>query len=474
MPNNLDGEYMGAYLNYLIDNNYIFALKPFMTYENIRYLITYDDRGTITNALNSSSLGMEYLGPGSFMYSDNATLGNSYNANILLNYTGSDSLYSTIYSYLPPLGLIPVVSDKGNNTLGFNSMSNSVNIISPLYFRSFSPLNNSVNINEILRQNYNVSIGSVRNNYINDSWYIADSANSTLVSVQNGSIEWKSQRDINLTINYGSVGPGNYIVVPIQDYMYAETVAKLSFSYKTSGNFTGNLSAGFTYIYNDSTGLEAAYQRASSYNGSTDGAWINESVTFAFPSKTGWFSPELTFNGTAGKIYIKDVNVSWMSVYDKKYINFIATPFDMGNTNIISSFNGTYYLMLSGNGTLNNKTIDSNQRWYTFTGRDFDFSGNLSVMRAIFFRDPLINLLGNYTVYNYPYSSMVRLDSGGRLIKPNYTLEGQMFFGGSHAGSKIILLNSDLVLYGYVSLVVYILIMIALPVLYGRRERKKR
>jgi hypothetical protein len=474
MPNSFDGEYMGAYLNYLIDNNYTFALKPFMTYENIRYLITYYDSGTITNALNSSGLCMEYLGPGSYMYSDNATLGNSYKANILLNYTGSDSLYSTIYSYLPELGLIPVISGRGNNTLGFNSMSNSVNIISPLYFRSFSPLNNSVNINEILRQNYNVSLGPVRNNYIGDSWYIADSGNSTLVSVQNGSIEWKPQRDINLTINYGSVGPGYYIVVPIQDYMYAETVAKLSFSYKTSDNFTGNLSAGFTYIYNDSTGLEAAYQRVSSYNGSTDGAWINESVTFALPSKTGWFSPELSFNGTAGKIYLKDVNVSWMSIYDKNYINYISTPFDMGNTDIVSPFNGTYYLMLSGNGTLNNRTIDSNQGWYTFTGRDFDFSGNLTVMRAVFFRDPLINLLGNYTVYNYPYSSMVRLNNGGELIKPNYTLEGQMFFGGSHAGSKMILLDSSLVVYGYISLIVYLLILIALPILYSRRGRKKR
>ena len=215
-------------------------------------------------------------------------------------------------------------------------------------------------------------------------------------------------------------------------------------------------------------------REVSSYNGSTDGAWINESVTFAFPSKTGWFSPELSFNGSAGKIYIKNVNVSWMSVYDKKYVNFIATPFDMGNTDIVSPFNGTYYLMLSGNGTLNNRTIDSNQEWYTFTGRDFDFSGNLTVMRAIFFRDPLINLLGNYTVYNYPYSSMVRLDSEGGLIKPNYTLEGQMFFGGSHAGSKMILLDSSLVVYGYISLIVYLLILITLPILYGRRGRKKR
>ena len=475
MPNNLDGEYMGTYLNYLMDNNYTFALKPFMTYENIRYLITYDDSSSITSALNSSGLNIRYLGPGSYMYSDNATLGNSYKASILLNYTGSSYLYSTVYSYLPELGLIPVVSDRGNSTLGFNSMSDSVNIMSPLYFRSFSPLNNSVNINRILRQNYNVSLGPARDNYIRDSWYIDDSGNSTLISVHNGSLEWNPQRNINLTINYGSVGPGYYIVIPIQDYRYAETVAKISFSYKASDNFTGNLSAGFTYIYNNSAGLQAVYQPVSSYNGSTNGTWMNETVTFAFPSQTGWFSPELSFNGTAGKIYITDVNVSWMSIYDKKYVNFISTPFDMGNTNIVSPFNETYYLMLSGNGTLDNRTIDSHQGWYTFRGKDLDFSGNLTVLRVVSFKDPIVNLLlGNYTVYNYPYSSMVRLDQNGKLIKPNYTVEGQMFFGGSHLGSKIILLNSDLVLYGYVLLIIYILIMIALPVVYGRKDRNNR
>lgn len=474
MPNNHDGEYMGTYLNYLIDNNYTFALKSFMTYENIRYLITYNDSSTITNALNVSGLGVKYLGLGAYIYSDNATLGNSYEANVLLNYTGSSCLYSTVYSYLPEVGLIPVVSNKGNNTLGFNSMTDNVSIISPLYFRSFSPLNNSVNINEILRQNYNVSLGSNRNNYIMDSWYIGNSGNSTIISIHNGSIEWELQKNRNLTINYGSTGPGYYTVIPIQEYKYAETVAKISFSYKTSNNFTGNLSAGFTYIYNNNIGLEASYQRISSYNGSTNGTWMNGTVTFAFPSLTGWFSPDLSFNGSAGKIYIKDVNVSWISVYDKNYVNFIATPFDMGNTDIVSPFNGTYYLLLSGNGTLNNRTVDSHHEWYTFRGRDFDFSGSLTVMRVIFFRDPVKNLYGNYTVYNYPYSSMVRLSYHGRLIRPDYNLEGQMFFGGSHVGSKMILLDSNLVLYGYVSLIVYILTMIALPVLYGRRERKKK
>ena len=474
MPNNLDGEYMGTYLNYLIDNNYAFALKPFMTYENIRYLITYDDSSIITNALNISGLGIQYLGPGSYLYSDNATLGNSYKANILLNYTGSSDLYSTIYSYLPELGLIPVVSDRGSNTLDFNSMNGSVNIMSPLYFKSFSPLRNSVNINEILMENYNVTLEPAKNNYIMDSWYIYNSGNSTLVSIHNGSIEWKPQRNRNLTINYGSTGPGYYTVIPIQDYEDAETVAKLSFSYKTSDNFTGNLSAGFTYIYNDSTGLEAVYHRAFGYSGSTDGTWMNETITFAFPSETGWFSPELSFNGSAGKIYIKDVNVSWMSVYDKEYVNFITTPCDMGNTDIALPFNGTYYLMLSGNGAVNNRTIDTFQGWYILRGKNFNFSGNIVVMRVIFFRDPANNLYGSYTVYDYPYSSMVRLSDYGQLIRPDYTLEGQMFFGGSHVGSKMILLDSDLVLYGYVSLIIYILIMIALPVLYGRRERKKR
>ena len=156
--------------------------------------------------------------------------------------------------------------------------------------------------------------------------------------------------------------------------------------------------------------------------------------------------------------------------------HFLSTSFSSTSCSSISfpPFNGTYYLLLSGNGTLNNRTIDSNQEWYTFTGRYFGFSGNLTVMRVVFFRKPVMNLFGNYTIYNYPYSSMVRLNSDGGLIKPNYTLEGQMFFGGSHVGSKMILLNSGIIVYGYISLIVYLLCLVALPVLYGWKEGIKR
>ena len=473
MPNNLDGEYMGIYLNYLIDNNYTTSLKPFMTYENIRYLITYKDSSTIDDALNSSSLNIRYLGPGSYLYSDNDALGNSYKANILLNYTGGSSIYSTIDGILPQVGLIPVVSDVGKNTLGFNSMNDTVNVISPLYLRSFSPLNQSVNIISILKHNQNFSLASNRDNLIQNLWYVQDSGNSTVINIQNRSIEWNLQRNINLTINYGSPGPGGYIVIPIQDYKYAETVAKISFRYKTTNYFSGKIIAGFNYIYNSSTGIKAAYQPISSYNKSTDCSWINETVNFAFPPMTGWFSPELSFKGIAGKIYITNMNVSWMSVYDMNSKNFISSPVYMGNAKIVTPINGRYYLKISGNGSLNDITIHSHLKWYLFRGKTFDFTGNLTVINVVFIRAQIKSILGNFTVYNYPFSKMVRIETDGEMIKPNYTLEGQMFYGGYHLRSNIVLLDSVIILYGYVALIVYILILIALPILFYRKKSRK-
>ncbi|MEM3844459.1 MAG: hypothetical protein QXU98_01935, partial [Candidatus Parvarchaeota archaeon] len=121
-PNNHFG-YQDNILNYLIFNNYSFAIPSFMRTEGIKYIVTYDDSPSILSALNSSGLEHSYIGPSSYLYVNSEIFPPKYEANLLLNYSQNNNNYLFSYGIFESMNVTPVVSNTGSNTLGFDTLS---------------------------------------------------------------------------------------------------------------------------------------------------------------------------------------------------------------------------------------------------------------------------------------------------------------------------------------------------------------
>ena len=229
MPNNFDGEYEGGYLSYLINNNYSSFISAFLDAENIRYIITYEDSSEITNALNSSGLYHFVIGPGAYVYENFKEKGNYYNANLMLNYSGPTLRYLLAYKIFGSLNVTPVFSESANKSIGFNSYSDTVNVLSPLYLASNYKYGTFVNSSYAFSRNVTEYFLPLRNNYISTGWYVYTGQNNVSFKIGGGTLFWNVQRNTSIDINYGNAtGPGYYTVIPIPNYKHLFTSAKIT------------------------------------------------------------------------------------------------------------------------------------------------------------------------------------------------------------------------------------------------------
>lgn len=131
-------EYDWPYINYLIDNGYESFLPYFMKSANIKYLLTYEVPPYQLELLNSSpSLSRINLGAAGYLYSVNSTYGTTYKANMVLNYSDASLSYLLAYKPLNEIGIKPIITSSGPNSLGINSVNHTVNIMSPSYLAGF-------------------------------------------------------------------------------------------------------------------------------------------------------------------------------------------------------------------------------------------------------------------------------------------------------------------------------------------------
>ena len=104
-----------------------------------------------------------------------------------------------------------------------------------------------------------------------------------------------------------------------------------------------------------------------------------------------------------------------------------------------------------------------------------DFKGKFWVKAAIYTNNySLFHYLGNYTIFNSPYSSQYRLLENGRYFKPYYTLNGQtFFFAPLEKGSKVIISNIIYDLYYiYLGIVALLVVILIIPTLIKYRIKK--
>ena len=465
-PNNNFG-YQDSTLNYLILNNYSFALPAFMRTESIRYIVTYKDSSEILSALNSSGLQREYLGPSSYLYVNDNILGNLYGANLLLNYSSEDQNYILAYEFLESMNIIPVISSVGVNTLGFNALNDTIDILPSSYLLGSLSPKYYLNSTALLSSPESITLGPERNNLIRDGWYVYDNSSSTNVYISNGMFQWDVKRGIGLNVNYGNAtAPGNYTMIPIENAMNVLTSAKIAFQYRTTSNFTGNLSADFGYIYYSSGKTYASNTPAVSFSPSQK--WANASYSYALPQFTGWFSPSVNLNGTSGIVYLRNINVSWGSYRTSFAPSPYASKLFLGNTSIDIPRTGKFYLQIHGNGRFNNEEIKAkNGIWVSPSPGTTNVTGNLTLGGAVYVNAPGIqSLMGNYTVSDIPYSRESRLVEDGHYFRAYYTLTGQeVFMATYNKEAKMILLGSDFIVYGFIFIYIFIILFPALAII---------
>ena len=484
LPNNAPGIYTGGNgLYYLISMNYSSAIVPFLRIENVKYVITYNDPPYVTNILNSSGMRVRYIGPSSYLYTNSETLGNLYQGNILLNYSGNDMNYLVAYQELGSMGITPVISKYGSTSLGFNEYNKTVNILSPQFIIINSSTVESVNSSKEFSINKTIPTWPVNwKMYIGNDWYSGtNSSESTNIYLYNGTFLWDDHKNVSVSVFYANSTdlPGGYVGVPIPNYENVSAIVSVRYQYKESENFSGRISGFIQYLYQNSPGSGfIAGEKWFPEENLNNSVWNNASFKMILPFYTKWFFSGIVINGTSnsGYVSIRNVNISLGLTPRVSGVSEFNTPVLINNTSLDLNGSGTYYFYLNGSGYINNDYFHNNSgEWLPINTQHLDFKGRFWVKAAIYINNySLFHYLGNYTVFNAPYSSQYRLLENGRYFKPYYTLNGEtFFFAPLEKGSKVIILNIIYDLYYiYLGIVVLLIMILIIPTLIKYRIKK--
>lgn len=461
LPNNLPYVKGGYTILYLIDDNYISSIVPFLNIENIKYVVTYRDGPEIFNAFNETGMSREYLGPSSYLYINENALGSPYNANLLLNYSQSNDNYVLSYGPFESMNITPVFSNKGNYTFGFNNLSENVNMLTPQYFGKTFPTNEERIFLGSANGSTNVSLSRASQTSIGQGWYASDNSSATNISVGNRMLSLDLKNNTTISITYGSPYQNYQPLIPIANYENLSVNGTISFTYITSSNFIGNISLYFSYFYKNKVyasqleGVSVPLSLTPSRN------WKTETYSYAFPNNTISFTPYIVSSGISGEVSLMNISLSTSLRTQENSIVPSTSSVPMIDGSISLSGNGDYYLEIEGNGSLNGGMISSeNGRWLNVTNGDLSVNGSLVLESAFYIRGTTLgHMKENFAVYDVPYFTESRMVANGSTYIPCETLGGDEFFATSVKSSgHLELLNLNFITYGFILISVFVIL----------------
>ena len=461
LPNNLPYVKGGYTILYLIDNNYISSIVPFLNIENIKYIVTYRDGPEIFNAFNETGMSREYLGPSSYLYTNEKTLGSPYEANLLLNYSQSNDNYVLSYGPFESMNITPVFSNRGNYTFGFNNLSENVNMLTPQYFGQIFPTYEKRIFLGSTNGSRIVSLSMLSYTSIGQGWYAIDNSSATNISVGNRMVSLDLKNNTTVSIRYGAPYQSYQSLIPVANYENLSVNGTISFSYITSSNFIGNVSLYFSYIYKSKGSTSQVEGVSVPLNLTQSRNWKTETYSYALPNDTISFAPYVVSSGTSGEVSFMNLSLSaWLKTLENSVIP--STSFiPIIDGSILLSENGSYYLEVEGNGSLNGGTISSeNGKWVNVTNGNLSVNGSLVLESAFYIRgETLGQMKDNFTVYDVPYSTESRMVASGSIYIPHWTLEGNEFFDTSiKSGAHLELLNLNFITYGFILISVFVIL----------------
>ena len=481
LPNNFPYVKGGGALLYLIDNNYVSSIIPFLSIENIRYIVTYKDGPEIFNAFNETGMYREYLGSSSYLYVNDKALGSPYEANLLLNYSQSNGNYALSYGPFESMNITPVFSNRGNYTFGFNNLSENVNMLTPQYFDRIFPTYEEKIFLGTTNGSRNVSLSRTSYTSIGQGWYAIDNSSATNISVGNRVLSLDLKNNTTVSIRYGAPYQSYQSLIPVVNYENLSVNGTIAFSYITSSNFIGNVSLYFSYVYKSKGSTSQLEGVSVPLNLAPSRNWKTVTYSYALPNDTISFAPYVVSSGTSGEVSFMNLSLSaWLKTLENSVIP--STSFiPMIDGSILLSENGSYYLEVEGNGSLNGGMISSeNGKWVNVTNGNLSVNGSLVLESAFYIRGKTLGQMkDNFTVYDVPYSTESRMVASGSTYIPHWTLEGNEFFDTSiKSGAHLELLNLNFITYGFILISVFVIlfpfsILVIIPLYTKHKQTSK-
>lgn len=401
----------------------------------------------------------------------------TYNSNLLLNYSGSNTVISPLYELFDVLGYN--VTFSGSSPYDFNvdapstvQFLNPTNVVRHLNQRAI-PVNgkfysnvtnfyyNSSSINESLHyyQNNSLGEGNVRvGNFTTTSW-----GGNTTVNFNNGRFSIYSIKPVTFSTdyNYSLAGSPGGIYVPSNNSIVPYTV---SFEYSVGSNFTGNLSiitlAEASNTHN-LTLYKTYYLKPS----------INETkvvINALAPEGTKYFGFRIWQQSTVGQLTLKFLNFSYFTGVGSNVNSPSGESMQISNSTF--SFPGKYAYIIYESG------IDrTNVSEVTYLPGQTIFAPSETEIYGVMLSNySLSSITGHYLVINQELTKVNNVRSGNVTLRnPSLTVDGGYVFRLSTNAENIKIVQdqeiTDFVLVAY-----FLLISVAtLPILLALLRFKK-
>jgi|GEM_PF-5297525 len=458
-------------LPYLIQNNLTSDIAPYLDFLNIKYIVVQNETSNILqqefgspsykyiiSVLNHSGGLVQYFqGTNIEVFKVYDDVGPIYRAQLLLNYNQTTQEYAVAYNLFRQLGLnvtfVPYSSHGINFTI--NSINASICLLSPIYLAT-----NFTSINHIMFGTVNNSIrfvASQGNSWVGN-WTITDWAQQPLDVLTKDSqiiLTASNPTTASLSFNGSLVAAGG-----VQKTLDTLAVANLTFYYKTSALFTGQISA---YIMGLNSKLEWVENVNKNLLHSSN--WKRASVEAILSPAIKYFGFRIQSLNFTGSLYIQNITFNY-SVLKLDQFSPFGSFLVINTARYLTLPTGWNYLEVSGNGTVNGLKINSTigiLKWIqVYSKGEVSVRGNLYIYADIYTQRPLYTLISNDTlVYNDYYYPPLRLKNDNSIYEPLQSLDDTNIFINVLTNNFYIFIENEFLLkLFYIIIVAYIYIIL--------------
>jgi hypothetical protein len=264
-----------------------------------------------------------------------------------------------------------------------------------------------------------------------------------------------SPTTVSLSFNGSLVAAGG-----VQKTLDTLAVANLTFYYKTSAFFAGQIQA---YIM----GLNSKLVWVESVNKNLlpSSTWKRASVEAILSPVIRYFGFRIGASNFTGSLYIQNITFNY-SVLKLDQFSPFGSFLVINTARYLTLPTGWNYLEVAGNGIVNGLKINSTMgglKWIqVYSKGEVSVRGNLYIYADIYTQRPLYTLISNDTlVYNDYYYPSLRLKSGNSIYEPLQSLDDTNIFINVQTNNFYVFIANELLLrFFYIIMVAYIYVVL--------------
>ncbi|MDG7000238.1 MAG: hypothetical protein JRN15_14135 [Nitrososphaerota archaeon] len=510
---------------YLLYNRLYGDIAPYLQSQSVKYVVVQDFppelmlsaygyseiSSVVSNLNNCPDLSISAIFNGLYIYELNLPVNTIHNVSLVLR--ANNQNFNSVYGYavFNSMGIQAAFSPQMNPSFSFdaNTTVAKVDLLAPSFLAlnsSYSPLHAVSSsqtlypylsdaadkvVNYVLISRANISSGFVNSSdslRFDSSWMQGSGSinignwtdtnwgsSPVYVSLNGSVLTWQFINSTFVTFGYnGSLSesgvPGG---ITIQNPSSQLVVANVSFLYRNSANYTGDMSVNFVADNSSAYNIASPGQQFK-----TSQTWKQAYFKAILPIGTKYFTIRLGAGSSAGWAQTKDVNISWSALDINSSLPYGN---DMKLTNAIihlNEFRGMGYFECMGDGSINGVAISAKQQYEwvpsTVSGNVY-LVGNLTIAAIVIVAmGSITSLESNSVVYSMPYLQSYVLRSNNQVLHPLITETGtNVFINVSHWSGSVILEPEMLIEFGYSAILLY-LASLAFLLLIGIKRVERR